>query len=109
MFVNVLVSPRTLGQASVVPVQAVQTGPEYRFVFVIGEDRKVALRKVGLEYIDEGIAVVTGIEPGTKVVLEGAQNLRPGSLVSLGERAPGTEGGKAGGGKAPGAKPGAAS
>ena len=36
MFVNVMVSPRTLDQASVVPVQAVQTGPEYRFVFVIG-------------------------------------------------------------------------
>jgi RND family efflux transporter MFP subunit len=109
MFVNVLVSPRTLGQASVVPVQAVQTGPEYRFVFVIGEDRKVALRKVGVEYIDEGIAVVTGIEPGTKVVVEGAQNLRPGSLVSLGERAPGTDGDKAGGANAPGTKPGAAS
>ncbi len=109
MFVNVLVSPRTLGQASVVPVQAVQTGPEYRFVFVIGDDRKVALRKVGVEYIDEGIAVVTGIEPGTKVVVEGAQNLRPGSLVSLGERTPGTAGDRAGGGKAPGAKSGAAS
>jgi len=95
MFVNVLVSPRTLGQASVVPVQAVQTGPEYRFVFVIGDDRKVAVRKVGVDYIDEGIAVVTGIEPGTSVVVEGAQNLRPGSLVSLGERAPGPKPGAA--------------
>jgi multidrug efflux pump subunit AcrA (membrane-fusion protein) len=113
MFVNVLVSPRTISQASVVPVQAVQTGPEHRFLFVIGEDRKVAHRKVGVDYIDEGIAVVTGIEPGTKVVVEGAQNLRPGSLVSLGDRAPGTErdkaGGKSGGGKAPGAKAGAPS
>jgi len=50
-----------------------------------------------------------GIEPGTKVVVEGAQNLRPGSLVSPGERAPGTAGDKAGGGKAPAAKSGAAS
>ena len=87
MFVNVMVSPRTLRQAAVVPVQAVQTGPEYRFLFVIGEDRKVALRKVGVDYIDGGIAAVTGIEPGTKVVVEGAQNLRPGSLVSPGAKA----------------------
>jgi len=96
MFVNVMVAPRTIGQASVVPVQAVQTGPENRFVFVVGEDRKVTTKPVAVDYLDEGIAVVTGVEPGAKVVVEGAQNLRSGSLVSLGERVPGKERDKAG-------------
>jgi RND family efflux transporter MFP subunit len=94
MYVNVVVAPRTLAGASVVPVQAVQTGPEKRFVFVVGEDRRAATRPVQVEYLDAGIAVVTGIDPGTKVVVEGAQNLRQGSLVSLGEAKPGSMGGK---------------
>ena len=94
MYVNVTVAPRTLEKASVVPVQAVQTGPENRFVFVVGEDRKVATRPVQVEYLDAGIAAVTGVEPGTTVVVEGAQNLRPGSLVSLGESRPGRTEGK---------------
>jgi RND family efflux transporter MFP subunit len=94
MFVNVAVAPRTLEKASVVPVQAVQTGPDSRFVYVVGEDRKVASKTVSVPYIDSGFAVVTGVEPGTKVVVEGAQNLRPGSLVSVGEARPGREEGK---------------
>jgi RND family efflux transporter MFP subunit len=95
MFVNVTVSPRVLAAASVVPVQAVQTGPDSRFVFVLGEERKVSSRVVKVPYIDGGIAVVTGVEPGTKVVLEGAQNLRPGSVVALGDGRAGKGDGKA--------------
>lgn len=81
MFVNVELSPRTLAKGSVVPVQAVQTGPENRFLYVVGEDRKVAAKAVSLAYVDEGIAVVEGVGAGARVVVEGAQNLRPGSLV----------------------------
>lgn len=89
MFVSVAVAPRTLANASVVPVQAVQTGPTSRFVYVVGDDRKVASRTVKVDYLDAGIAAVTGVEPGARVVVEGAQNLRPGGLVSLGETRPG--------------------
>ena len=82
MFVNVSLSPRTLAQALVVPVQAVQTGPESRFLYVVGDDRKVIQKTVTVPYIDEGIAVVSGVEANAKVVVEGAQNLRAGSLVA---------------------------
>ncbi len=85
MFVNVTVAPRTLVQAAVVPVQAVQTGPESRFVFVVDGERKVSVKPVTLDYVDGGIAAVKGVGAGTKVVVEGAQNLRPGSTVTLGE------------------------
>jgi len=75
--------------------------PDQRFVYVVGADRKVTSRTVTLAYLDEGSAVVTGIEPGMKVVTEGAQNIRPGSTVAEASRAraendaPGaTEGGK---------------
>lgn len=103
MFVNVTVSPRTLAGAAVVPVQAVQTGPENRFVYEVGEDRKASLKPVKVEYLDEGIAVVAGVAPGAKVVAEGAQNLRPGSLVAPERRtAEGEPGPAAGAGKGKG-------
>lgn len=83
MFVAVSVAPRTIAQASVVPVQAVQTGPEQRFVYVVGDDRKVSVARVEVAHLDEGLAAVTGVAPGARVVVEGAQNLRPGSTVAL--------------------------
>jgi RND family efflux transporter MFP subunit len=103
MFVPVAIAPRTLEGASVVPVQAVQTGPENKFVYVIGEDRKVTASKVVVGYVDAGIAAVTGVAPGARVVVEGAQNLRPGSTVSVGERGAG-KGGEGKGGEGKGAK-----
>jgi RND family efflux transporter MFP subunit len=82
MYVNVEVSPRVLQNATVIPAQAVQTGPDSRFVFVVGEDRKVASRPVTLSYIEEKFAVVQGLEPGARVIVEGAQNVRPGAVVA---------------------------
>lgn len=91
MFVNVQVSPRTIQNATVVPTQAVQTGPDKRFVYVVQPDRKVIQRDVSLAYVEEGIAVVEGVQPGARVVVEGAQNLRPGSAVAEADRSgPGT-------------------
>jgi RND family efflux transporter MFP subunit len=93
MYVNVEVSPRMIAHATVVPAQAVQTGPDNRFVYVVGEDKKVKPQTVTLTYVEEGFAVVDGLAPGTRVVVEGAQNLRPGSAVAEAER-PTTEGQK---------------
>jgi RND family efflux transporter MFP subunit len=82
MYVNVEVAPRMLTQATVVPVQAVQTGPDNRFIYVVGADGKVVQRSVKVSLIDGPIAVVEGVQPGDRVVTEGAQNLRPGSAVA---------------------------
>jgi len=86
MFVNVSLAPRTLTGASVVPAQAVQTGPDNQFVYVVDQDRKVTQQPVTLAYIDAGFAVVNGVAPGARVVIEGAQNLRPGSVVTEADR-----------------------
>jgi len=48
----------------------------------VGEDRKVASRPVTLSYIEEKFAVVQGLEPGVRVIVEGAQNVRPGAVVA---------------------------
>ncbi|HEX7404253.1 MAG TPA: efflux RND transporter periplasmic adaptor subunit, partial [Usitatibacter sp.] len=60
-YVNVELSPRTIPNAVVIPAQAVQTGPDNRFVYVVGDDNKVVLRPVTLAYLDEGFAVVDGL------------------------------------------------
>jgi len=99
-YVNVDLAPRTLANATVVPAQAVQTGPDNRFVYVVEAGSKVALKPVTLAYVDEGLAVVDGIAPGARVVVEGAQNLRPGSSVAETAR----ETGKADAPKGEGAK-----
>jgi RND family efflux transporter MFP subunit len=81
MFVNVSLVPRTLASAMVVPAQAVQSGPDNRFVYLVGQDGKVTMEPVKLLYVAEGTAVIDGVATGARVVVEGAQNLRPGSSV----------------------------
>ena len=85
MFVTVTLAPRILSGALTVPAQAVQTGPERKFLYMIGEDRKVAAQPINVRLIQDGIAVIEGIAPGARVVVEGAQNLRPGSVVAESE------------------------
>jgi multidrug efflux pump subunit AcrA (membrane-fusion protein) len=93
MYATVELSPRTLTASTVVPTQAVQTGPENRFIYVVGNDGKVAPQVVTVPYIDERFAVVAGnVQPGTRVVVEGAQNLRPGASVTEGTGAPAASG-----------------
>lgn len=84
MFVTVALSPRTLAGVLTVPVQAVQTGPERKFLYAIGEDGKVSALPVRVLLVQEGLAVIEGegVVAGIQVVVEGAQNLRPGSAVS---------------------------
>ncbi|MFZ3321528.1 MAG: efflux RND transporter periplasmic adaptor subunit [Usitatibacter sp.] len=98
-YVNVVLAPRTLQNATVVPAQAVITGPDSRFMYVVGDDDKVQMKTVTLAYVDNGFAVVDGLAPGARVVVEGAQNLRPGSVVTEAQREIGKGDSKKGEGK----------
>jgi len=95
MFVTVSLAPRTLAGAATVPAQAVQTGPEKKFLYVIGKDHKVTSQPVNVHLIQDGIAVIEGVAPGQRVVVEGAHNLRPGDTVSE-DRGQKTEGRQSG-------------
>src|SRR6187455_632722 len=84
MFVTVTLVPRTIENALSVPVQAVQNGPERKFLYVVGDNSKVHSLPVNVLLIQEGLAVINGegIMQGMRVVVEGAQNLRPGSVIT---------------------------
>ncbi|WP_025916601.1 efflux RND transporter periplasmic adaptor subunit [Herminiimonas sp. CN] len=91
-FVNVRLISRTLPAAVVVPAQAIITGPSEQFVYLVRPDSTVQSRKVDIVTIENGLAAVSGLEPGQRVVLEGAQNLRPGAKVKeIGQALPATE------------------
>ena len=81
-FVNVRLLLRTIGGALVVPVTALRHGPNGDFVYVVAEDRTVALRTVtrgeaGVDFV----AIATGLELGEQVVTEGGDRLKEGSKV----------------------------
>ncbi len=81
-FVNVSLTPRVLSDALVVPVQAVQSGPERKFVYVVAADSKAAMMPVEVQITQAGFAAIKGVEAGTRVVVEGAQNVRNNSVVA---------------------------
>ena len=82
-FVNVQLLLRTIN-AVVVPVTAVRTGPNGAYVYVISEDRTVAMRNVkrGEATVDV-IAITEGLQVGENVVTEGGDRIKDGARVAL--------------------------
>jgi len=80
-YVNVRLISRTLPQATLVPAQAVVTGPKDQFVYIVQEDGSVQSQKVSILATEGGVAAISGLAAGVRVVVEGAQNLRPGTKV----------------------------
>jgi multidrug efflux system membrane fusion protein len=83
-FVNVVLTLATIPDAVVVPAQAVQTGQEGLFVFVIKQDRTVELRPVvtGETYNNETV-IEKGLKVGETVVTDGQLQLSPGTRVTF--------------------------
>lgn len=80
-FVNVELSPRTLPGAIVIPQAAIVQGANSHTVYVVGADGKAEMRRVEIVASAGNEAVVSGVAAGSRVVVEGKQNLRPGSVL----------------------------
>jgi multidrug efflux pump subunit AcrA (membrane-fusion protein) len=80
-FVTVRLAVQTLKGASVIPQAAIIQSPRGKIVYVADGEDKAASRQVEVVYASGEDAAVTGVQPGERVVLEGRQNLRPGSIV----------------------------
>ena len=81
-FVTVRLAVRTLKDATVVPQASVIQGPRGTIVYVVDAQNKAVARPIELVYASGLDAVVTGVQPGEKVVVDGRQNLRDGALVA---------------------------
>jgi membrane fusion protein (multidrug efflux system) len=83
-FVRVRVSGDVRPNAILIPQQAVLTGAQGHFVFVIGKDSKAAVRgvKVG-QWLGKEWFIEEGLEAGDVVVTEGVMKLAPGATVKI--------------------------
>ncbi|MGO8918747.1 MAG: MdtA/MuxA family multidrug efflux RND transporter periplasmic adaptor subunit [Stellaceae bacterium] len=83
-FVNAQLLLDTDSGATLIPSAAVQRGAPGTFVYVVKPDDTVAVQPVKLGPSDgERVEVKSGLQPGDKVVIDGADKLRDGAKVAL--------------------------
>jgi multidrug efflux system membrane fusion protein len=81
-FVNVKMLLDVQHGDTVIPTSAIERGQQGSFVYVVGADNKVAAKVVTLGAVDgERQAVLSGVSPGDKVVVDGADRLKDGLEV----------------------------
>jgi multidrug efflux system membrane fusion protein len=82
-FARVSLRLATISNAVVVPSQAVQTGQDGQYVFVVKADSTVEQRPiVTAQRVDQEMVVEKGLAPGETVVTEGQLRLEPGTKVT---------------------------
>jgi len=90
-FVNADLLLDTLHGATLIPQAGVQRGAPGTFVYIVNADQTVSVRKVTLGPGDAtNIAVSSGLKPGDIVVVDGADKLKDGAKVLLGQRGAGS-------------------
>lgn len=105
-FVRVTLRLTTNTNALVVPNQAVQSGQDGQFVYVVKADKTVEFRPVVTgSRINQELVVEKGLRAGETVVTEGQLRLAPGSRVALRDERQKPAGRRPGGNRPPAAKP----
>jgi len=83
-FTRVALRLMTLPHATVVPSQAVQTGQDGQFVFVVNRDSAVDQRPVTVaQRMGEDVVIDKGLTPGETIVTEGQLRLEQGTRVQV--------------------------
>lgn len=83
-FVNVRMPVETRLNATLVPTAAIQRGAAGTFVYVVKDDRTVAVTPVQVGPVQGGITTIdNGVSAGAMVVVDGADRLREGAKVEL--------------------------
>jgi len=83
-FVRVKVRLQTLHDATVVPQQALQTGQDGQFVFVVQDNMTVEQRPVMVaQRVGDDVVIQSGLRPGETVVTDGQLRLEQGTRVQI--------------------------
>lgn len=91
-FVDVRIQMAVLEEALVVPGQAIQTGQNGTYVYVVTPDLTAELRTVKTDASMDGMTVINeGLQPEEKVVIDGQVRVKPGGTVSILSDSPGTQ------------------
>jgi len=83
-FVNIRLALDTKKNATIVPSVAIQRGPTGTFVYVVQSDSTVSIKavKLGLS-VENNVAIDDGLQPGDRVVVDGAEKLTEGMKVAV--------------------------
>jgi multidrug efflux system membrane fusion protein len=85
--VDVKVALKDIPKAVVVPHDAINVGPESRFVYVVSGENKADMRPVNVLYDDGTQAAISGkVKAGDRVVTEGQLRLVPDIEVTIANR-----------------------
>lgn len=83
-FVDVALTLSITHDAVLVPAEAVQTGQQGQYVFVVGPNAAAELRPVALgRTAGHDVIITSGIQGGERVVTDGQIRLAPGSKVEI--------------------------
>jgi membrane fusion protein (multidrug efflux system) len=83
MFARLKVLLKNIDDAVVVPLEALVTTPKGQVVFVVEDGKAIARAvKTGIE-ADNRIQMVSGVQPGDKVIVAGNEKLKNGVEISL--------------------------
>jgi len=81
-FVNIRLLVDTHDNVTVMPTAGVQRGAPGTFVYLVNPDSTVSVRKVVLGVTDGNrVEVLSGLTPGDRVVIDGADKLRDGAKI----------------------------
>src|SRR3984885_14150357 len=83
-FVNVRLLLDTRKNVTTMPTAGVQRGVPGTFVYLVNADNTVSVRKVILGATDgDRVEVTSGLVPGDRVVIDGADKLRDGAKINV--------------------------
>jgi multidrug efflux system membrane fusion protein len=106
-FVNIQLLLDTHKDVTTMPTAGVQRGVPGTFVYLVNADDTVSVRKIDLGVTDgDRVEVRSGLQPGDKIVVDGADKLRDGAKINVRAEAPDPNAPAAGGATAPSAEKG---
>jgi multidrug efflux system membrane fusion protein len=83
-FVNIRLLVDTHKDVTLMPTAGVQRGVPGTFVYLVNADSTVSVRKVTLGVTDgDRVEVVSGLAPGDRIVVDGADKLRDGAKINV--------------------------
>jgi len=82
-YVNVVLALTQEPNSLVVPSQAIQTGQNNQFVYVVKSDGTVEAKPITIRRTINNETVVEGVQPGEMVVTDGQLRLVPGARVEI--------------------------
>ncbi len=86
MFVSVRLGTSPKSQVLLIPERAVGNDQNKKFIYVVGSDDKVVYREVNLgQQVNGGRIVLSGLQAGERVVVDGLQHIAPDVKVQAKE------------------------